>query len=79
MAGKGNVYQEKENIWKNILYYAAVVALVVLIGLMYKDWQGRKAEYERMVQEAAVQDQSISIEMRKDFSENAEEPLENKD
>ena len=79
MAGKGNVYQEKENIWKNILYYAAVVALAVVIGLMYKDWQGRKAEYARMVQEASAQDQSINIEMRKDFSENAEEPLENKD
>ena len=78
MAGKRNVYQEKGNIWKNVLYYAAVVALVVLIGLMYKDWQGRKAEYVRMVQEASAQDQSINIEMRKDFSENAEEPLENK-
>lgn len=77
MAGKGNVYHEKRNIWKDILYYFVVVCLLAALGLMYKNWQGRKAEYVRMVQEASEQDQSINIELRKTFEENPEDISEN--
>ena len=76
MAGKGKVYHEKENKWLNVLYYVVVVCLIVVIALMYKDWQGRKAEYTRMVQEASAQDQNINIELRKTYSEVPEDSID---
>ncbi len=76
MAGKGTVYHEKENKWLNILYYVAVVCLILVIVLMYKDWQGRKAEYTRLVQEASAQDQNINIELRKTFTEDSEDMID---
>ena len=65
MPGKGNVYHEKANIWLNILYYLVVIFLIAVIVLMYRKWQGRQAEYNRLVKETAAQEQSLQIELRK--------------
>ena len=76
MPGRGNDYQEKANAWLDILYYVIVIGLIITIGLMYREWQGRKLEYDRLVREAAAQEQNVEIELRKvnsDLEESVEE------
>ena len=70
---KKDVYQEKTNFWVKIFYYIIVVGLIITIGLMYREWEDRKVEYTRMVQEASAQDQSKIIELHPQFSEADEE------
>ena len=65
MAGKGNEYREKESVWMVILYYAVVLCLLASIVMMYSSWRKRRQQYSQLVQEAAVQDQSFDIQMRK--------------
>lgn len=77
MPGKGNVYHEKANIWLNILYYLVVIFLIAVIVMMYRNWRGRQAEYNRLVREASAQEQNTQIELRKTADDAEGEAADN--
>ena len=64
MALKGNAKREKRKLWQNVLYYAVVLCLVFILIVMYGNWRKRSQQYQQLVQEASLQDQTIVIEPR---------------
>ena len=64
MALKGNAKRERRRIWQNVLYYAVVLCLVFILIVMYGGWKKRSQQYQQLVQEAALQDQAITIKPR---------------
>ena len=70
-------YREKHNIYLTILYYFAVICLILIVACMYKGWKKRKQQFEQVVQAAALQDQAIVMEPRTvdDFSHEEDDPL----
>ncbi len=64
MALKGNAKREKRRVWQNVLYYAVVLCLVFILIVMYGGWRKRKQQYQHLVREAALGDQTIVIEPR---------------
>lgn len=66
MAGKKKKsYQEKSKPGYMILYVLAVIFLLVLLVMMYRNWQTKRRGYEALVQQAAATEADYDIETRK--------------
>lgn len=84
MAGRNNTNNHLLRFGSTVLYYAIVLLLIVAIFIMYDKWHDRKKQYEQLVREAALQDQSYAIELQKSrdepeglLEENTETTVEN--
>ncbi|MBQ7656223.1 MAG: DUF2304 domain-containing protein [Clostridia bacterium] len=73
-----NTEHKGKRFLSSLLYYIAVLALVVVILFMYAKWRDRQQQYVQLVQEAAAQDVGYAIELQKGRSVQ-EQPEETKE
>ena len=65
MAAKKRQKQKKTSPWRQILYVGTVAALVVLLVLMYRNWQEKNKRYDDLVRQAAATEGDYDIRARK--------------
>ena len=76
MASKNEGKSKLMGFGGTVLYYIAILCLLILIGLMYNQWNGRKRQYEQLVKEASLQDHAYDIALKKN-TEESDELIEN--
>ena len=75
MAGRDDTKKQIVRFGSTIIYYVAVLFLIVLIVIMYQKWRETKKQYAVLVQEASLQDQAYAIELQKDRDRDLEDEL----
>ncbi len=66
-------YQEKTKPAILVLYAVAVLALLVMLVFLYRNWTKQRRQYNTLVQEAAATEADYDIENRKPQSLEAPE------